>query len=836
MGAPSSTATTSASNNNSSKQALTATDDSCHVRVVTRIRPLSQKELQSGNKTSVTCLSKNPHSHDEASSPTTLVQVNGCSAADKRWFEFDAVLDGHATQEQVYVQSGAQQAICHDLWKGFNCTILAYGQTGAGKTFTMGTNDSSSAATTANTSADAGIIPRACHDLFQQIQTKCDGQAKVSLSYVELYNEQLRDLLWQPPTASAASPPPLRLRETLQGEVYVAGVVTKPVHSPADILALLAQAGRRRVVAATAMNATSSRSHAICTLHIEGVVVAGGSSSAGGDSDDEENVQFTSKLTLVDLAGSERIKRTGAVGARQAEGININKSLLVLGQVVSALSEQKKPPYRDSKLTRLLQDSLGGNSRTLLLACVSPAESNVDESINTLRYASRARKITNTATRNVVQHISPEEAAALQRQNTLLQQQVAELQQTIRTLRSTSTTDSMEQGPAGSPTHTVSTQASSSLEDYPSADDDDEASGQEQSSSFEKKSEDDTNNSDHVPCQISLSEQEEQPQQQKVKTQERPTLDVRTADVAEYIIEISNLKVQVAQLTGEVDEHKFLAKRHAELQIRYAEAQAEADSARMAATYLSNIVDELREMKQNQIDRKQQLLQMKLKEQNMFSLVHAMLETYRMQVGRLSTEFEKSVVRTLQQEKDSSHSEKPSSSARPQSAYYGGRGTNDDGNDDNESVGSVDSNLVTGSVASKSGASLLDMKSVGSLVDTTRSVGSFLYKNRRFSQTRQWFKNATAGVTTTKDAEPVMSWSQATRAFQSKINEIQTNIGNDVESLLSNMSRLADETQTLEQEIGQNETDSKLLLSAYEEDNKNELVDHLSSMLVVKQA
>jgi len=166
----------------------------------------------------------------------------------------------------------------------------------------------------------------------------------------------------------------------------------------------------------------------MCILKVTGVV-------EGPDGSDK----FHAKLTLVDLAGSERAKKTGATGARLKEGVNINKSLLVLGQVVAALADQnkkraRKPPYRDSKLTRLLQDSLGGNSRTIMVACCSPADMNSEETINTLRYASSARNIKNTATRNVVQNISQEEAAKLKRENQLLKEEVKELTEQVRLL------------------------------------------------------------------------------------------------------------------------------------------------------------------------------------------------------------------------------------------------------------------------------------------------------------------------------------------------------------------------------------------------------------------
>jgi hypothetical protein len=215
-----------------------------------------------------------------------------------------------------------------------------------GKTFTMGT-----AVGAGEIGEFDGIIPRACADLFKAIEEKCDNHAQGELSYLEVYNEEIRDLLTDDTST------PLRIRETLDGQVYVRGLQSRPVRGPEEIGKFMEEASGRRVVAATKMNATSSRSHAICVLRINGVL--------------EDDTKFEAKLTLVDLAGSERIKKTGAQGGRAQEGININKGLFVLGQVVGALAEQRpklkrKPPYRDSKLTRLLQDSLGGNSRTIM--------------------------------------------------------------------------------------------------------------------------------------------------------------------------------------------------------------------------------------------------------------------------------------------------------------------------------------------------------------------------------------------------------------------------------------------------------------------------------------
>eukprot|EP00980_Cylindrotheca_fusiformis_P004245 scaffold918_cov126-Cylindrotheca_fusiformis.AAC.24 len=379
-----------------------------NVRVVLRVRPLAKYELEKGCKQVVHRVPK----ADEEDGGPEAVQVH---QNEKRFFELDAVLDETYSQKQLYERSGAYRAITEDLFKGFNCTILAYGQTGAGKTFSMGT----AAGQSAEIGEMDGVIPRAVMDLFVNIMTKCDGNAQVELSYLEVYNEEIRDLM----TAEGEGQQ-LRIRETLNGEVYVRGLTAMTVNGPADVGKLMEEASGRRVVASTKMNAVSSRSHAICILRINGML---------------DDTKFQSKLTLVDLAGSERLAKTGAQGSRAKEGISINKGLFVLGQVVGALAEQRpkfkrKPPFRDSKLTRLLQDSLGGNSRTIMIACCSPADFNVEETVNTLRYATQARNIKNSATANVIKNISQEEAMKLQRENTLLKQEVSELRETIRKL------------------------------------------------------------------------------------------------------------------------------------------------------------------------------------------------------------------------------------------------------------------------------------------------------------------------------------------------------------------------------------------------------------------
>jgi hypothetical protein len=578
--------------------------DGGNVRVVARIRPLSEREKTEGSKETVTHLQQ----QHETDAPA-LVQVH---TGSKRWFELDAVFGKDSTQVDVYHESGAKRAVETDLFAGFNCTILAYGQTGAGKTHTMGTASTNGGDITETD----GIIPRACADLFRTIAEKCDGNAKVELSYLELYNEEIRDLFAPKQTEKAA---PLKIRENLNGEVYVSGVVSRPVTSPQEIGKLMEEASKRRVTAATAMNAVSSRSHAICTLRIEGIL-------EGPDGADK----FQSKLTLVDLAGSERIKKTGAQGARQTEGININKSLLVLGQVVSALSEQgkrrRKPPYRDSKLTRLLQDSLGGNSRTIMVACVSPADFNVDESINTLRYACSARNIKNKATRNLVKNISPEEAAKLQRENQLLRKQVAELQEMLKGMSSSS---------SSSPTNRTASTVSVASSVDASVDDE---------NGDDARSVDDSEPT--IPKQIDVEDDRVYRLEKEVTALKK---QLRAAkEEAQKAIEVPTLHLEISQLKEQLEESKQIAEENDELQRELSEAKTDAESARMAACYLSDIVDSLKEIKRDEIDRKIESLQQVQKEQQWISFVHVMLGNFKMQISDLSNDFQKKVVKAIE--------------------------------------------------------------------------------------------------------------------------------------------------------------------------------------------
>ncbi|XP_078741275.1 chromosome-associated kinesin KIF4-like, partial [Lampetra fluviatilis] len=261
----------------------------------------------------------------------------------------------------------------------YNATVLAYGQTGSGKTFTMGGAYSGVA-----DPHSTGVIPRAVHALFRGVQSRDAYEFAISVSYLEIYREEIIDLLYV-----GKDRPLLSVREDPKEGIKICGLTERVVASAEDMICCLEQGNLSRTVGATAMNAQSSRSHAIFTITVE----------QRGREDRESHCR--SKLHLVDLAGSERAKRTKAEGDRLREGININRGLLALGNVISALGEEGAArrahhvPYRDSRLTRLLQDSLGGNSLTLMVACVSPADSNLEETLNTLRYADRARKIKN---------------------------------------------------------------------------------------------------------------------------------------------------------------------------------------------------------------------------------------------------------------------------------------------------------------------------------------------------------------------------------------------------------------------------------------------------------
>ncbi|CAM9590810.1 unnamed protein product, partial [Ectocarpus sp. 8 AP-2014] len=351
------------------------------VKVAVRVRPLVGMETAQG---CVECMF--------GDNDNNQVIITG----DSRRRKFDNVFGADSTQEQVY-RSTALPLVRRCL-EGFNATILAYGQTGSGKTHTVG-----NAYTVNGSPEDAGIIPRAVTDLFKRIEElRAEGvKASVHASFLEVINEEIKDLIGGGDGGTeGAVPAGLPLRENAQGEVTVSGLSKHEINGAENLQSLLERGALCRTTASTNMNAHSSRSHAICTLSFQMVRPA---------TETSDETVTSSLFHLVDLAGSERAKKTGAEGKRLREGININKGLLALGNVISALAEGcgsggggggGHVPYRDSKLTRLLQGSLGGNSHTLMIACISPADSNMGESVNTLRYAERAMNIQNTAVKN----------------------------------------------------------------------------------------------------------------------------------------------------------------------------------------------------------------------------------------------------------------------------------------------------------------------------------------------------------------------------------------------------------------------------------------------------
>jgi len=352
------------------------------IKVAVRCRPLRQFEIERGAVDNVFQASGNE---------AVLKDPNNESSTPKR-FAFDFVYDGTSTQDQVYQDNVTP--LLEKAFAGFNATVFAYGQTGAGKSWTMSGN-----------AQHPGIIPRMSAELFQKIEKLREDYAAqgkerhfmVEASFFEIYNEQVFDLLVAK-TKPGAKRKNLMLRETKARGVYVDGLNELVVKSESEIADIISQGNTNRSVGATSMNAESSRSHSIFTLKIhqrEAVEAAGG-----------KEIKIFSKINLVDLAGSERSSKTNATGARLKEGANINKSLTTLGTVINTLAKnagaKKKDfvPYRNSKLTRVLQESLGGNSLTVMIAALSPASDNFAETLSTLKYADRAKAIKLSAKKN----------------------------------------------------------------------------------------------------------------------------------------------------------------------------------------------------------------------------------------------------------------------------------------------------------------------------------------------------------------------------------------------------------------------------------------------------
>ncbi|XP_063071378.1 kinesin-like protein KIF17 [Engraulis encrasicolus] len=332
------------------------------VKVVVRCRPMNAREKALNCKIIVSM---------ETSLCQCFIEKPGASSEPPKQFTFDGTYFITQTTEQMYNEIA--YPLVEGVTEGYNGTIFAYGQTGSGKSYTMqGVVDPPS---------QRGVIPRAFEHIFETIQCAENTKFLVRASYLEIYNEEIRDLLGKDTKQKK------ELKEHPEHGVYVRELSMHTVHSVAECERIMAQGWSNRSVGYTLMNKDSSRSHSIFTIHLE---------ICNTDVSGEDHLR-AGKLNLVDLAGSERQTKTGATGERLREATKINLSLSALGNVISALVDgrSKHVPYRDSKLTRLLQDSLGGNTRTLMVACLSPAADNYEESLSTLRYANRAKSIQN---------------------------------------------------------------------------------------------------------------------------------------------------------------------------------------------------------------------------------------------------------------------------------------------------------------------------------------------------------------------------------------------------------------------------------------------------------
>ncbi|KAG8857200.1 kinesin motor protein cin8 [Tulasnella sp. 330] len=364
-----------------------------NVQVVVRCRVRSKREINENSPIIVSTQgARSEEITIETAIPTSTLGIY--SPPPTRTYPFDRVFGPEADQTMVY--NDVVQPLLDEVVSGYNCTLFAYGQTGTGKTYTM--QGDLTPSVTGGPCAEAGMIPRVLSRLYQHLESSV-ADYSVKISYIELYNEELRDLLAPDLSAPASSTQPMgltgRSESTLKifdeagtGKrgVMIQGLDETPAKDFNYAIALLRKGSHRRQIAATKFNEHSSRSHSVFTITVH-------TKETSSKGDDTLRV---GKLNLVDLAGSENIGRSGAENKRAREAGMINQSLLTLGRVINALVDQSPHvPYRESKLTRLLQDSLGGRTKTCIIATVSPARFNMEETLSTLDYAIRAKSIRN---------------------------------------------------------------------------------------------------------------------------------------------------------------------------------------------------------------------------------------------------------------------------------------------------------------------------------------------------------------------------------------------------------------------------------------------------------
>ena len=392
--------------------------------VLVRVRPLIREDMDIQAKTSSKASAICTKCHEDGQHLYLVKPLY-----DDREFAFDTVLSPEASQQFAYEK--AAEGIVKEVLQGYNGTIMAYGQTGSGKTYTV---LGSRRALESGSSEEVGVTSRAVTQLFDFIEANIDeAQFQVHVSFLQIYMETLSDLL-----SSSHPTGGLQIREDPKTGIFITGLTQAIIRTPQELHTLIRDAARLRSSGATGMNKHSSRSHAIIQVVVEQRWLEG--------SEDEECRKRRMKkgqLTIVDLAGSERLSKSGSEGTRLTEAKNINKSIAALGNCISALASNASGstahvPFRDSKLTRLLTDSLGGNSKTCIYACVGPSLINFDETYSTLLFATRAMKIRTFVRINdkVDYRADTWASASLVERNAVLESQISSIRQEAESLRS----------------------------------------------------------------------------------------------------------------------------------------------------------------------------------------------------------------------------------------------------------------------------------------------------------------------------------------------------------------------------------------------------------------
>jgi len=386
------------------------------IKVGVRVRPFNDREKKNNSVCIIEMNSQNQTKiKDEKGNEKTFTfdhsfwSHDGFKVLENGYFE----PEGPEYADQKYVFNQVGKEILDNAWEGYHCCLFAYGQTGSGKSYSM-----------VGYGANKGIVPISCDEIFTRINNNKDKDKsyEVQVSMLEIYNEKIQDLL-----IPAKNRPQhgLKIRESKVLGIFVDGLSKHPVTSYEEISKKMDEGYVNRTIGSTLMNATSSRAHTIVIIEFKQCTMIAGKKS-----------EKLSMINLVDLAGSERAGSTGATGERLKEGCNINKSLLVLGNVINALADKALgkgknvlPPYRDSALTRILQNALGGNSKTVMICALSPASINYEETLSTLRYADRAKKIQNKAVVNESEH--DKMVRLLKEENNDLKKMIEDLQKKL---------------------------------------------------------------------------------------------------------------------------------------------------------------------------------------------------------------------------------------------------------------------------------------------------------------------------------------------------------------------------------------------------------------------